>query len=43
MTITDLLIISPIILGLGVLRFGVPLLLTWGIGRLSNKLEHMPV
>ncbi|MCB0052117.1 MAG: hypothetical protein KDE24_21525, partial [Caldilinea sp.] len=40
MTVLDFLYIIPVILALAVLRFGVPLLVTWLLGRLFGTIAH---
>lgn len=40
MNLTDLALMSAAIAGLAVLRFGLPLAITWVIGKAANRLTH---
>ena len=41
MTLTELGYGTTMIVALGVIRFGVPLALTWVISKAANGLEHL--
>lgn len=40
MNVTDLALMSAMMLVLAVLRFGVPMGLTWLIGKAADRIEH---
>lgn len=42
MTLPEITLITSFIAGLAVLRFGVPAVLTWLVGRIANHVEEMP-
>lgn len=41
MTLNEFCIVCGACCGLAVLRFGVPLALTWLIGKAANRLSHV--
>ena len=40
MNVDELALITAVLAGLATLRFGVPLALTWLIGKAANRLTH---
>jgi hypothetical protein len=42
MTLPEFTLIASFIAGLTVVRFGVPIVLTWLVGRAADTIEHIP-
>ena len=42
MTLPEITLIASFIAGMAVLRFGVPMALTWFVGRVADRVEHSP-
>jgi hypothetical protein len=41
MNVNDLALMASAMVGLTVLRFGLPILVTWLVGKAANGLEHV--
>ena len=42
MTLPEFAVVASFITGLAVIRFGLPIMLTWLVGRAADGLEHLP-
>jgi hypothetical protein len=42
MTLPEFTLIASFVAGLAVIRFGVPVVLTWLVGRAADTIEHLP-
>lgn len=42
MTLPEFTLVASVLAGMAVVRFGVPMALTWLVGRLANHVEELP-
>lgn len=42
MNLTELLYIAGVLVVLATLRFGVPMAITWAIGKAAGRMTHVP-
>jgi len=42
MTLPEITLVATFITGLAIIRFGLPIALTWLVGRAADTIEHLP-